>query len=329
MHYVKSVDLKGVAKRAGADFPPDELDRILRTEQALHDIGQLFRKNHVPGRKALMFCHSVTQATLMRDISVDRYGVTASLVHSYMSDSEYADELQAYMEGDRELIINVGCLTTGWNCPPVQEVYMAKPTKSLAKYTQMIGRGTRTLPGVIDGLETAAERKAAIAASDKPHFVVHDLTDSSRCHKLQTCIDVLSGQKKDLVEKIKRSAEERAMSLDDIDEAVKAEIEAEREMARLEREAERKRREKLVVGLEFNSEERDVFLDPDRDTPRRREFRFPFGQFKGQPLRHIKVGYLEWALKEARLNPFWSKVISDHVNFRRSVARQDIERGFK
>jgi len=39
---------------------------------------------------------------------------------------------------------------------------------------QQVGRGTRVLPGVVDGLETAEERKAAIAASAKPDLLILD-----------------------------------------------------------------------------------------------------------------------------------------------------------
>ena len=324
MHYLESVDLKGVARKAGADFNAEELDRILRTEQALQEIAALYAKVHVAGKQGIMFCHSVVQATQMRNFLFDRHGVNASLVHSYMATSEYEDELAAYVEGHRELIINVGCLTTGWDHPPVSEVYICKPTKSLSKYTQMIGRATRTLKNVIDGLDTVEQRLDAIKASDKPHFVVHDLTDSSRCHKVQSCIEVLAGQSKHL-SAVKRKAEKSEMSMEEIDAAVQAEIEHERQMARMEREEERRRRQKLVVGMRFSEEERDIFLDPDRDTPGRREWRFPFGRWKGFPLRNIRTDYLEWALREARLSSFWKRVIQDHLNSRQAIERHQAE----
>ena len=75
VHYVKSVNLKGLSKRAGTDFPAEELDKILKTESALHDIAQLYHKNHVPGKQAIMFCHSIKQAVLMQEILSDRYKV--------------------------------------------------------------------------------------------------------------------------------------------------------------------------------------------------------------------------------------------------------------
>ena len=325
VHYVKSVNLKDLAKRSGNDFNAEELDRIMKQEEVQLEIAALFHRNHVRGAKALMFCHSVKQATQMQQMIQSRYKIGTSLVHSYMPAEQRQNELDAFMKGDNELVVNVGVLAVGWDFPPLSEGYMCKPCKSLSRYTQQIGRLTRTVDNCIDGLDTPEERKAAIAASAKPFFTIHDLTDSSRCHKLQTCIDVLAGQHGDVVKKIKRKAEEKPMEAEEIDQAVADEIAAEKEQRRLEREAEIERRKKIVVGMEFSAEERDLFLDPDRDTPKRREFRFPFGRYRGQPLRNINIGYLEWAHREANLTPFWKKAIGDHINLRRSIARRDRE----
>lgn len=317
-HYVKSINLSKAAKKAGADFHAEELDRILRGEQVLHDIAGLICREHVAGRKGIVFAHSVKQATLLRDLMLDRHGIPCSLVHSYQSDNEYADELKSFMSGDRELIINVGILTTGWDHPPVSEVFIAKPTKALNKYTQMIGRATRTFGCDIDKCQTAEERKAAIAASTKPHFIIHDLTDSTRCHQLCSAVDVLSSQNKKLKAKVKQKMEGEEVSMEEIDAAVQAELAAEAEAARLEREAERKRRQALIVGVTFDSEDRDLFARPDRKHAKRREFRFPFGKYKGQPLSNpaIPTTYMEWMLKEARLSPMWKSAVERELDRR-------------
>lgn len=322
VHYVKSINLAKLAKKAAADFGAEELDRILKSEEALQDIAALISQNHKPGQPALVFAHSVKQACLLRDILVDRYSMPSSVVHSYQSDEEYRSELKAFVQGEREIIINVGILTTGWDHPPVSEIFIAKPTKALNKYTQMIGRGTRTLNGVLEACKTVEQRKAAIAASEKPHFVIHDLTDSSRCHQLCSALDVLSQQKKSLNVKVRDKLEEEA-SLEEIDEAVAAEIAAEAETARLEREAERKRRAALVVGVEFGSEDRDPFARPDMQSPHRRTWRMPFGKYKGQPLDShvIPTSYLEWVQREANLTPMWRGVVDAALTRRRNDRR--------
>lgn len=323
VHYVKSINLSQLAKKAAADFQPEELDRILRSEEALHDLAGLIQANHVPGKPALIFAHSVRQACQMRDLLLDRHGMAASLVHSYQSDDEYRSELKAFVSGERELIINVGILTTGWDHPPVSEIFLAKPTKALNKYTQMVGRGTRTWQAEIDKFETAEERKAAIAASPKPYFVIHDITDSSRCHQLCSALDVLSDQRRDIKIKVRDAIQEEGATLEEIDAAVAAEMAAEAEAARLEREAERKRRAALVVGVQFGSEDRDPFSSPDRTEARRREWRMPFGKYRGQPLSSeaIPNSYLEWALKEGHLTPMWQKAFQEQLNRRANSKR--------
>lgn len=320
VHYVQSINLAKLAKKAAADFPPEELDRILRSEQALHDIAGLIKTHHVPGRQALVFAHSVKQAILLRDLLADRHALPASLVHSYQSDEDYRDELSRYISGEREVVINVGILTTGWDHPPVSEIFLAKPTKALNKYTQMVGRATRTFGCDIDACSDAVSRKAAIAASPKPYFVIHDITDSSRCHQLCSAVDVLSDQKKVLNAKVRDSLPEEA-TVEDIDEAVEAEMASEREAARLEREAERRRRASLVVGVTFSSEDRDAFAAPDRKSATRREWRMPFGKYKGQPLSSdaVPTSYLEWALREGQLTPMWRNVLEGAVARRKGT----------
>ena len=72
---------------------------------------------------------------------------------------------------------NQGVFTEGTDIPSVSALAMCRQTESRNLNRQMIGRGLRTLDGVLAGLEnaTAAERLAAIAASRKPNCLVLDM----------------------------------------------------------------------------------------------------------------------------------------------------------
>ena len=74
--------------------------------------------------------------------------------------------------------------TAGADIPIVGCLTLACPTKSTTKFFQQLGRCTRTLPGVIDGLDTPELREAAIAVSDKKKAIVLDIVDTTSRHRI-------------------------------------------------------------------------------------------------------------------------------------------------
>ncbi len=50
------------------------------------------------------------------------------------------------------ILVSVGALTEGFDCPPVAALVIARPTRSELLYTQMTGRGLRACPGKTDCL---------------------------------------------------------------------------------------------------------------------------------------------------------------------------------
>jgi uncharacterized protein YkuJ len=72
------------------------------------------------------------------------------------------------------VLVNVGIATEGTDIPNIDFVQLARPTKSLALFLQMVGRVTRPLWESIKHGSTDEERRALIAASDKPYGIVLD-----------------------------------------------------------------------------------------------------------------------------------------------------------
>lgn len=95
-----------------------------------------------------------------------------------------------------QFLFNCAIATEGFDAPETSIVAIARPTKSRALYAQMVGRGTRVLPGVVDHIEGeggAAARRGAIAASRKPHMTIFDFVGNAGKHALVTPTDVLGG----------------------------------------------------------------------------------------------------------------------------------------
>lgn len=83
----------------------------------------------------------------------------------------------------------------GYDNPYVEVVIMARAIRSLTLYTQQLGRGTRTLPGLVDdpALTTALLRRQAIANSAKPLVRIVDFKGNSGRFKLVNSMHVLAG----------------------------------------------------------------------------------------------------------------------------------------
>ena len=68
-----------------------------------------------------------------------------------------------------------------------------------------------TLEGVVDGVDTAEERKQRIAQSGKPSLLVLDFVGNSGKHKLISTADILGGKcSDDVVERTKQQARQKS-----------------------------------------------------------------------------------------------------------------------
>lgn len=125
-----------------------------------------------------------------------------------------------------QYICNCAIFTEGLDVPHARGIVIARPTKSESLYIQMAGRGGRPTPGIGE-LETRTERLAAIAESNKPNFILLDITGHAGRHSIVNVGDALAG-------KVAPEIRERAAKLmaanegDTLDEVFKK---AEKELA--------------------------------------------------------------------------------------------------
>lgn len=129
----------------------------------------------VTGRKALLFfptCKpSEAAAQKLRENGIDARHVDST----YLAEWETDNTLRWFdKSASGTTMCNANLLTTGYDNPSVDTIGVIRIIKSTPLFTQIIGRGTRTLCN-IDDYKTPEERKAAIAASAKPNCTILDL----------------------------------------------------------------------------------------------------------------------------------------------------------
>ncbi len=128
---------------------------------------------HVRGMQGLCFCVNVAHSLYVCG-QYNEAGISAVHIDANTPDDLRRDYLKRYRAGLIKIVCNVGIFTEGTDFPGCQFVQLAAPSKSLSKIFQEIGRVTRPLPGIVDLYETAADRRYAIAVSQKPYGIVLD-----------------------------------------------------------------------------------------------------------------------------------------------------------
>lgn len=157
--------------------------------------------------------------------------------------------------GRIQFLISRDVLGEGMDFPKVGCVAQARPTKSGTIQYQQLGRGMRPWPGILEGLETPEDRKAAIAQSPKPNILILDFVENAKMHgSMPTVIDLLGGTYSDEVVSL---AKERVYHSQEPLDAMDALREAEQEVYRQQREKEAKRRSHLRARARFDFEKFD------------------------------------------------------------------------
>lgn len=90
----------------------------------------------------VLFAPLVKSAQAFAD-AFNAAGVKAEVVHGKMSEAEVAAVMARYKAGVTTVVCNAMKLTEGWDSPRTMCVIVARPTKSVPLFVQMVGRGLR------------------------------------------------------------------------------------------------------------------------------------------------------------------------------------------
>src|SRR5512142_227868 len=263
MVHVEGLDYSSIRTTAG-DLNGGDLAAVMEAERNLQPMASA-SVAIIRARRALVFTASVKAAEMTAEIFNRHRPEMAAWVCGKTEREERRRVLADFAAGKVQVVCNCGVLTEGFDDPGVEVVIMGRPTKSRALYSQMVGRSTRPLPGVVDGPETPEARKAAIAGSAKPSCLVVDFVGNAGRHKLITSADILGGK---VSEEALERAVKRVRAAGGPVNMTEALDEAEAELREQRRLAEAARRANLVAKARFTTQTVDPFdvlaLEPAR-----------------------------------------------------------------
>lgn len=142
-------DLTGVRVVAG-DYHEGQAAAVMDTPKLTGDI--IGHWHRLAGRRrTACFATSVAHAVHLRD-EFCCSGVAAEHLDGSTPPTERDAILARLASGVTEVVTNCAVLTEGWDCPSVSCIILAKPTRSLPLYRQIVGRGLRPDVGKTDCL---------------------------------------------------------------------------------------------------------------------------------------------------------------------------------
>jgi superfamily II DNA or RNA helicase len=137
-------DLKGVHVRKG-DYVESELDHVMNTHALVGDVvthwHRLARR-----RKTVVFATSVGHSRHLEQ-EFRKSGVRVAHIDGSTPKEERDEILTRLSRGELDVVTNCMVLTEGWDQPDVACCVLARPTRSMGLYRQMVGRVIRPAAG--------------------------------------------------------------------------------------------------------------------------------------------------------------------------------------
>lgn len=141
---MSGLDLSGVRVRRG-DYAEGDVGRALEDADAPNQIAEAYLQYAI-GRKTIVFTPTVAVADAVA-IALRNRGVSAGMVSGETPLDERRQMLRDFKDGRITVLSNCQVLSEGYDEPSVDCIVVARPTRSRALYTQLVGRGTRRHPG--------------------------------------------------------------------------------------------------------------------------------------------------------------------------------------
>ena len=141
---------------ADGDYQQKELNEVMDVKPSLERLC-LTIKEYVPGKKGIVYAISIQHAEHIAEYYREN-GIKAVAISSKTPLAERQELIERFKASsllfslnstsdEIEVLVSVDLFSEGFDCPDVEFIQLARPTLSLAKYMQMVGRGLRVAEG--------------------------------------------------------------------------------------------------------------------------------------------------------------------------------------
>ena len=137
--------IAGLRKRGvDGDYQTKEMATVMDSPESIEHLYNSYMQ-YARGKKGIVYAINREHAQHISDYYADR-GVKCCWIEAQTPAEERQHLVDEYRNGDMDVIVNVDIFSEGFNCPEVEFIQLARPTLSLSKYLQQVGRGMRVVP---------------------------------------------------------------------------------------------------------------------------------------------------------------------------------------
>lgn len=125
------------------DYQTKEMDRLLNKRPSIERLFQSFVE-FGKDKKGIVYAIDIDHAKAIAELYQEQ-GVHAVAIDSKTPSASRKALIEQFKLASSpiQVLVNVDVFSEGFDCPDVEFVQLARPTLSLAKYLQMVGRGLR------------------------------------------------------------------------------------------------------------------------------------------------------------------------------------------
>lgn len=137
--------VRKLKKRTAGDYQEKEMAMVLDVPE---NIGHLYKtyRQYANGKRGIVFAINRAHARHIADFYQEQ-GVSCAVVDCMTPAKERADIVDAYRSLRIDVLLSAEVFGEGFDVPEVEFIQLARPTLSLSKYLQQVGRGMRVSEG--------------------------------------------------------------------------------------------------------------------------------------------------------------------------------------
>lgn len=134
-------EIDAIKKFSSGDYAESEMERVCDNDRIRAQVVKTYL-DFASGKKGIVYTINKLHNKNLCD-EFKENGVKAVAIDSDTPGSMREEYIEQFRKGEYQIICNVNLFTEGFDCPDIEFIQLARPTKSLALYLQQVGRGLR------------------------------------------------------------------------------------------------------------------------------------------------------------------------------------------